>query len=259
MRSRDEVLREFTRTVEHCEFASDDVLDTNAMADRIRELEARGVSEVRFGNVQRYRMTAKADGCYEEYHAEGDWVRFADLPQPASGEPVAWAAMFTNGEYSHVIWNERSAREWAAQSETRVVRPLVFGDALPSAAGVTVTEAQCEAIVNGLDSWARDVDSYEFGLPMYGRDDAYAVVRAALGASVDVNDVFETAQRYIHSLDCVAEAKTAREVAQTARGVANKGEVIAAAHRALTAATDERDAALEALRIALTAAREVQP
>lgn len=64
------------------------------------------------------------------------------------------------------------------------------------------------------------------------------------------------AARYIAAIDRVEDAKAAREAAQTARGVANKGDVIADAHRALAAATDERDAALEALRAAVAAAEQ---
>ena len=45
-----------------------------------------------------------------------------------------------------------------------------------------MTDEQCDAITSGLDDWAREVDHYEFGLPIHADDAATtwrAIIRAA--------------------------------------------------------------------------------
>ena len=57
--------------------------------------------------------------------------------------------------------------------------------AAPAANGV-LSDAQCDAIYFALDAWARDLDTYDFGLPMVvgdGVDGGRKVIRDALAAA----------------------------------------------------------------------------
>lgn len=91
---------------------------------------------------------------------------------------------------------EQHARELLA-AEYKAAGRVYLGDAIairaivaalaaaPAADGV-LSDAQCDAIYYALDAWARDLDSYDFGLPMVvgdGVDGGRKVIRDALAAA----------------------------------------------------------------------------
>lgn len=51
---------------------------------------------------------------------------------------------------------------------------------------VPLTDAECDAIYRALNAWAREVDAYDFGLPMFAADGhvgGRAVIRSAVEAA----------------------------------------------------------------------------
>jgi hypothetical protein len=53
--------------------------------------------------------------------------------------------------------------------------------------GVGLTDEQCDAIYYALDIWAKEIDYYEYGLPMTA-EDGREVIRSAIRSVLGVQD-----------------------------------------------------------------------
>lgn len=107
------------------------------------------------------------------------WNRRALAAEAGAGEPVVWVNPDDLDNPNFVGIN--AAKAGHESLGKHYTRPLYA--AAPRA---SVTDAECDAIYQALNDWARDVDSYDFGLPMYsggGAEAARDVIRKALEAA----------------------------------------------------------------------------
>lgn len=68
------------------------------------------------------------------------------------------------------------------------VRELLAESEARAEGAVKLTDAQCDAIYDALDTWARELDSCDFGLPRYagdGIEGGREVIRAALAQEAE--------------------------------------------------------------------------